>query len=912
MANFQAQDYIHRVSPNLTLLKAVRIRPSDLPKLPGGFDEWLTVVANLDDKKIYCVAYKPNYISDNVTIDKIELDPYTANISFTDYVKNKLGRKWPDKIAVETALLDEILGLGLKNQQGTINDYKIIQDPLDTNVVPPQEVKAVEPEQPTTKPDTTGAGNSTPPPTTVSTPPTKTIPIDPSTVTGKIILTKKSGPGDIVGETEVDIQSIYPNYGAMFSGIQFNEPGDYVISVTSTSPDVNPTEFKITVDPEPSIIPQDESRGKDDTSVSGSRPIIAQIDRPTLILPPINIPYDTSDKVASEAADSMGMFPLVSISGNPLQDRDIYSFKLYHSGILPKMMITFKDTTNLLRNDAMPKDNTTIDVFIESRTQELKPIHLKFNIEKIKDSVGQGGTYTILGTLAIPGGDNLYVKSQEVSTGTSFEVLRDICKKLGLGFNSNIDKTDDNMTWRHDGYKLYEVMQKIVDRSYINDTTYMMGYIDYYYCFNYVDVQKEYDRDNKSDVGIETGSNDKGVNTDKVTRVNLTNETSMNNSCFYFKADPQITNRSTEKNLKKGYRTITKYYDTKKKKFLYFTIEGTTKDGDTTHTLKAAKMDAKFYDENTSTIDLGKIDTDNVHKNYLYATELNRRNIDELSNIQMTTIMPNLNMNLYKSQKVNVTLVNTVPGISDPDRFKWQYCGDWIISDISFNVVMENGIKSFYQETKLIRKELSKTPEEINNGEKVLPKTPETNNEKTENPVVNDPNTDYKPGDVYRLKDKDGKEWLIMVELQNYDGTTIGVNLVSVEGQESNMVSESPQPIDEQSQKAADASVKESTTQPDIPPKKQDYKEVILGILNPQTDAAKAISGKITFETQGLEKRAIGSLTGFPDSGTINITGEYAEVTLDALTDEMRKLLQGKMRNKYNVNYELTIIEKKL
>jgi len=172
MANFQAQDYIKRVDPKLTLLKAVRIRPSVQAKYPGGLDEWLTVVANLDDKEIYCISYAPLLISDNVTVDKIELDPYTANMKFTDYVKKKLGRKWPDKIASETALLDEILGMGLKNQQGTINDYKIIQDPLDTNVVPPQEVKAVEPEKTEGPPDSTPKVEETPAPSPVVETPT--------------------------------------------------------------------------------------------------------------------------------------------------------------------------------------------------------------------------------------------------------------------------------------------------------------------------------------------------------------------------------------------------------------------------------------------------------------------------------------------------------------------------------------------------------------------------------------------------------------------------------------------------------------------------------------------------------------------------------------------------------------------
>ena len=38
----------------------------------------------------------------------------------------------------------------------------------------------------------------------------------------------------------------------------------------------------------------------------------------------------------------------------------------------------------------------------------------------------------------------------------------------------------------------------------ISDSSYMLGYIDYYWCFNYVDIEKEWTRDIKRDVGIMT------------------------------------------------------------------------------------------------------------------------------------------------------------------------------------------------------------------------------------------------------------------------------------------------------------------------------------------------------------------------------------------------------------------------
>ena len=83
-------------------------------------------------------------------------------------------------------------------------------------------------------------------------------------------------------------------------------------------------------------------------------------------------------------------------------------------------------------------------------------------------------------------------------------MLKKICKELELGFNSNIKDTKDSMPWRNTNKKPYEFMDDIISRSYINDESYMAGYIDYYYCFNYVDVEKEMNRNTSMDVGIDT------------------------------------------------------------------------------------------------------------------------------------------------------------------------------------------------------------------------------------------------------------------------------------------------------------------------------------------------------------------------------------------------------------------------
>lgn len=912
MANFQAQDYIKRQSPNLTVLKAVRIRPSDEPKFAGGLDEWMTVVANLDDKKIYAAAWYPKYLSDNTTIDKIERDPYTGGAEYSEFVKKKLGRKWPDTIANETALLDQIISSALKNQQGIINDYKIIQDPLDTNVVPPQEIKSKEVPTETKKSETTGnSEKQNQPPEVIPKPAIKTVTIRPSEVSGKIVLTKVSGPGEIIGETELTIGQIGYDYGVQFSGIQFSDAGEYVVSITSTSPDLESATFSVTVLPEPDIVSQDQTRGTEPIK-DGLRPMITQIEKPTLQLKPIVLPLEVDRGTLEWSADSMGMMPFLSYSNNPIQDRDIVQLKLYHAGMIPKCSVTFVDSQNLIRNVGQPKDDTTFDVFIHARSNSLKSIHLSFVIEKFNQV--SAGQYNMIGTLYIPGGQQLYRTSYGNFEGTSYEAIRDVVKKLSLGFNSNIVNTEDKMNWIYGGKKTWETMDEMVKNSYINDKSFMAGYIDFYYCFNYVDVQKEVDRDISKDVGVETGT-DKGTKIDKIVAQKLNNEASMNKSAFYFAADPVTKQKNTAKNLKKGYRTVIKYYDRKKKKFCVFKIESNTSDGKTTYILKAAPYDKKSFAKNESHIDFGEIDLDNVHANYLYANELNRRNLDELSNVEMILQLPNVNLNIYKYQKIDILMVNTVPTAADSERIKWSHSGEWIITDITYNFITEGAAKKFFQEVKVIRKELNKSPTEIKKDGKPEAK-PTKEEPKVENPIPVAPNAGFIVGNVYRLRDKDGKEWLMRVNLQNDDEKTIETYIVSMDtlpASQSQLISEKEQPIDQQTEKISTDQTKPSKEKEPLPPDSTDYESVILEILNPKSDADKKITGTITFKKLGPRLAAIGNMSGFPDGGTLSHEGALASSSQkDGLVREMIIILQNMIENKYNVSVKLNIKEKKL
>jgi hypothetical protein len=718
--------------------------------------------------------------------------------------------------------------------------------------------------------------------------------IDPKSIVAKIILKVKSGPGVMIGETEKEIVE----GASIFSGIQFDQAGDYVISVGSTSPDVEPTEFKITITPEPVVTPQDESRGKE-KEISGNRPIIAQIDKPTIPLPPMVFKQEVNDKNAELVAESIGAMPFVNYMGSPIQDRDIQSLKLYHDGIVPKCKLSFIDSQGFMKTVGAPQGDSKFEIFINAKSNNLKSIHIKFKIESFKDMTD--GLYVINGTIDV--GDLYRIKSAAV-TGTSFEIIRELCKEIGLGFNSNILNTNDSMTWTLNGKKVYEAISDVISHSYISDTSFMSGYIDYYYCFNYVDVEKEMKRDISKDVGIETGLDQKDT-ADKVVKLKLINEPSMNKSCFYFD-NPIIKNNASELSIKYGNQTIYKSYDRTGKTMQIFTIDALTGDSTKSLILKGSQNDKESFNNNFTTKYAGKTDLDNVHNNYLYSVALNERNLDDLRKLEMIIKLPSHNLNLYKFQKVDVTVLNLVPTISTPDKILWRQSGEWVISDITYNFNTENSKKLFFQEIKLIRKELGKTPDESKT--EVLEKKNEDNNKVNPNPEPVVPNDAYDLDEIYRVKDSKGEEYWILIKAKTDDGNGVFGQLTSLKS--------SSAPIEENSNQVTPVTTTPVTTAPAISPPAETPPVVVpkgdqytIAVENAVSDNAKKITGTITFKKTGPKTGAIGTLNGLPNPFTNPTDGLPVKNNTGSLTYKSQELLVNSSELSTLVNTTIISLE---
>lgn len=410
-----------------------------------------------------------------------------------------------------------------------------------------------------------------------------------------------------------------------------------------------------------------------------------------------------------EVASNLGNFPFVYYGSYQIEVQNILSFSIYYINSFPHLSMTFYDTLNLMKDKGMPLDDTKIKVFINPRSSQLKEILLQFKITSFSVS---GAKYEIEGVLDA----NLLhvVQYKSYSQSTSHKVLQQVAKDVGLGFNTNIDDTNDKMTWINPGYHVADFIEEVVSSSYKDDNSFLSSFVDFYYNLNFVDINKELVRDISNDLTVTDVSLFKAADNDSteqgsVVRLILTNDEAYRESNLYF-SSYEIMNNSTGLSLKSGYKNIMKYYDVDNKDFLVFDIQSITSQNNDSIILKGAPQDEEFYNLNTNVYYLGKLDPDNAFVNYNFTKIQNEKNLFELQKISMEIIMGNPNLSLYKYQKVSV-FVSNQSNMVTADLQNQRLSGEWLIMDIRYNLFKGK----FNQIITLVKRELSLSDEELSN-----------------------------------------------------------------------------------------------------------------------------------------------------------------------------------------------------
>jgi len=404
--------------------------------------------------------------------------------------------------------------------------------------------------------------------------------------------------------------------------------------------------------------------------------------------------------------DEVGRTPLIYF--NDVQIDQVDNFVLSSFGFLPTVRFDFVDTYSYFDNLRFPDDDARLKVFLRGDDPILRPIFCEFKILKFI-KIGQK-EYSVEGMLNV---NFLYVtKIQSFSNLSSYDVFKEVARLSKLGFSSNISQTDDNMTWINPGNRVIDFLKEdVLNRSYRSDSSFMWGFVDFYYNLNLIDIQEQYDFDISEQKGITTATFNKiiedlgGSKQIGTTPLFLTNDRSASKSPLFFE-EYKLFNSSTFRSIQKGYSNQITYYSHNEKSFLIFDIDSINDE----NKLILKSEDDDFLKENISFNWMGKLIEENAHENYLYSKIHNDFNLSEMQKIGLEVVMPNLNYNLYKFMKINVNFTNQGIPMVNP-TFNKKLSGEYIIIDIK--ITLQDGVMK--QKLMLVRRDLGFSPEQQKN-----------------------------------------------------------------------------------------------------------------------------------------------------------------------------------------------------
>ena len=437
---------------------------------------------------------------------------------------------------------------------------------------------------------------------------------------------------------------------------------------------------------------------------------------------------EKSDEDIQKNADDMSKYPFVYLDGLLIENTQIQKLKLFNDGFMPYLSLEFTDGTNKIIDDNFPVDNSIISIFKDSDVEDVMGIKMDFKITDFKIIKGGKGESISYSIEAIVDVDDFYIMNFESFDGNTFNVLKDISSSMGLGFASNITSTEDEMIWINNANYRIEFMKNIVQRSYIDDDTFLFGYLDYYYNFNYVDIETQLKSDISEQMNLVNKS--KAVkDTDPIeTSLILTNNPDKKDSNMHIDKYT-IINSSTNINLQYGYEHVVTFYDKLEYKLNRYTIDSVSNDDDgNTIIMKGNEEEGnKLYNDMKNATWMGKIDTDNVHENFLHCQVQNKNNLKFLQKLKITIKMTKPNYGLYRFQKVLVELYNNgktteTSKLKDPeikgdtptqselsqsndDKIINKLSGEWLITAINMTYDIKVGN---IQEITLVKRELTK------------------------------------------------------------------------------------------------------------------------------------------------------------------------------------------------------------
>jgi len=465
--------------------------------------------------------------------------------------------------------------------------------------------------------------------------------------------------------------------------------------------------------------------------------MITVIDRPSIKLKEIDfqlVQKGNKDPKIEEFSKDIGRTPYIEIGKLAIEADQTIMLQLFNDQFLPRIYIQFRDTSGQLIDPLFPIDDTILKVFIQADSDILMPIRMDFKITDINPIKSRpGDNYDVIfGLSGILDVSYLYQTFFTSHKDTSYNVLKTLAKEAELGFASNIDSTDDSMVWINPADQYLEYIQNIIKHSYKSQESFMFAYVDFYYNLNYVDIETALSEDIDGQTAVSSDNyffNTPNEEEQTKELILMNHPDVMSTNTYIDKYD--LINRSTAINLEIGYLYYLSYYDTDGNTLYKLILDSISTPGKDNNSIIMKGGIGEVSEMQKYSADgeyMGKTDTDNVHKYYLYSAKHNENNLKFLQKVKLKITINKANFNLYRFQKLKVDFYKTnqmdnadLQGdktqkldqksvdekagiISDEDKLNQRLSGDWLITAINYTFNKKSG---FEQEVTLVKRELN-------------------------------------------------------------------------------------------------------------------------------------------------------------------------------------------------------------
>ena len=400
------------------------------------------------------------------------------------------------------------------------------------------------------------------------------------------------------------------------------------------------------------------------------------------------------------------------INGTTIDPKDIIYVKLHNSRFLPEIELFCDDSKGILFNDLYPFDHDTIlSIFVKANSENIMPIRMDFRVTeyetiKSKDSM----KYLIRGILDV---DELHYTRYEAKKGSSYDVIKELALQMNLGFASNIDSSDDEMKWINPSDTYVTFITDITKRAFVSEDTFVWSFIDFYYNINYVDIGLELDQKNSSELSTSTNAQViKNDTEERNTPAYLTNNKAFNmTNKFIDKFN--LVNQSFKVNLESFYKIRATWYDKNENKIYRDFIKDIDEDLKSDDNIKILNdYTSPIYEESINDeYFIGKINTDNTHKNYALMHISNKYNLEKLEKMKMVVTLNQINFDIKRFQNLKVEIYNTNDLFSKNatkkaalNNINQRLSGFWFVTGINYLYKRNSGVE---QEVTLVRKDLS-------------------------------------------------------------------------------------------------------------------------------------------------------------------------------------------------------------